>query len=601
MTAQMLFVLGVTGVALLLFVSEAVAPDVVALIVMVSLGLGGILDLPTLFSGFSSPVIMTLIGIFILGAALHNTGVTAYAGRILLRLTQSTGERRLIGILALASATASLFMNTVGAVALVAPVGRHVSEKLGYSPSRVLMPISFAALLGGMATLLTTSNLVVSSLLQQNGLAGFSLLSFLPVGGPITAAGIVYLLLASPRLLPERSPSDITGAMREAIDRLPRTYDLSARQYEAVIQPGSPLDGKPLRESGLGEHYGVTISVLVRGRQVFAPPSADAILRAGDSLLLQGREKETNAAAGALGLELAIYSDARQNLLMANDTELAEISLAPRTGLIGKTLADLRFRERYHLNVLGIWHEGRPIRSYLADYSLNAGDALLVQGTPEQIRQIGEDTNFLVMTRLPEIPERTDRAIMAMVILGLFLLGLFFESIPEPLVALMAGIALIVTGCVTPEQARRSLQWQVIFIISGMLPLAIALQQTGALDFLVGRLMNPAGGWTLRAMVLAFFLLTASLTQLIPGQVASLIVGPIAIAAALEYGFNPYALAMTVGITASTAFLSPVAHPANLLVMGPGGYHFADYPRLGLPLTIIAGIGVVGLIPVLYR
>lgn len=600
MSPQGIYVLALAGLALVLFVTEWLAPDLVALLVLLGLGLGNVLDLTTLFSGFGSPVVITLIGIFMLTSALYHTGVTAYIGQMLLRSTQSLNTRLLTGALALAAAIMALTMNTVAAVALIAPVSRHIALKRDISPSRVLMPVAFGALMGGMATLLTTSNLLMAGLLSDRGLQSFSLLSFLPIGGPIALAGLAYLTVFSQWLLPERSPSDQFGGLRRARQELTRTYRLAMRLHEAYVQSNSPLIGITLAESGLGHLYGVTVSAVVRGRRTFAPPEPDFRLQSGDWLLLQGRPDETEEAARAMRLELFDPDEGSQAVLHRTTSELAEVALTPRATITGQTLGDIAFREKYGVNVLAVWHEGRPIRSFLSEHNLSMGDALLVQGEPEALDRLNRDPDFMVLTHLPEVPEHRERAVAALIIMAAFLVVVAFQWIPISLAALLAGVAVVVTRAESVEQARSSIQWQVLFLIAGMLPLAAALERTGVAAVLVAALRSLIGDAGPLGYLLLFYLLTAGLAQVTSGQAATLIAGPLAISAALDLSINPRTLAIAVAIGASTAFLSPVSHPANLLVMGPGGYKFSDYAKLGLPLVAITTLGVMILAPLVY-
>lgn len=600
MTPQGVYVLVLAAAALVLFVTEWLAPDLVALLVLLGLGLGNVLDLTTLFSGFGSPVVLTLIGIFMLTSALYHTGVTAYIGQALLRSTHHLNNRLLVGVLSLAASVMALTMNTVAAVALIAPVSRHIALKRDISPSRVLMPVAFGALMGGMATLLTTSNLLMSGLLSDRGLQPFNLLSFLPVGGPIALVGLAYLTVFSQWLMPERSPSDQFGGLRRARQELTKTYRLAMRLHEAYVQSNSPLTSITLAESGLGHLYGVTVSAVVRGRRTYAPPDPEMRLQAGDWLLLQGRPDETEEAARAMRLELFDPDDGSQAVLHRTSSELAEVALTPRAKIIGQTLGDISFREKYGVNVLAVWHEGQPIRSFLSERNLSLGDALLVQAEPEALTRLNNDPDFMVLTHLPEVPEHRERAVVAVAILTIFLVVVAFQWVPISLAALAAGAAVVITRAESMEQARQSIQWQVLFLIAGMLPLAAALERTGVAALMVGGLRSLIGGAGPSAYLLLFYLLTAGLSQFTSGQAATLIAGPLAISAALDLGINPRTLALAVAVGASTAFLSPVSHPANLLVMGPGGYKFSDYAKLGLPLVAIATLGVMILAPLFY-
>ncbi len=600
LSGEAIFVLAVTGAALVLFVGEWVPADIVALMVLAALGLGGVLNPIDLAKGFGSPVILTLIGLFMLTAALEHTGVTAYMSQFILRLTRGAGERRIVGLVALGVGVASLLMNTVAAAALIIPVARSIGHRRNLSPSRLLMPVAFGALLGGMATLLTTSHLLLASFLTERGLPSFRLLSFLPVGGPIALVGILYLTIFSPLLLPERSPSDQWSAIRQARQELAQTYRLSMRLFEAQVSTRSPLVGKKLSESNLGSRYGVTVAAVVRGKQRFAPPASSFRLEAEDWLLVEGRPDDVTSCVIDLALAVSDPDEQLDGSLFASSSELAEVILSPRSAVTDRTLEEIHFREKFGLNVLGIWHESRPYRSHLGKRQLEMGDALLVQGPPDRLSILSKDADFLVLTRLPPIPAHSGRALVAVAILAVFLIIIALGVLPIALAGLLGAIAVVVTGCETVEQARSSIRWQVLFLIGGMAPLATALDQTGVITLVANFLLQTVGTLGPRALLLTFFLINASLSQLTSGPAATLVIGPLAIAAALNNQLNPQAFAMAVAIGASTAFLSPVGHPANLLVLGPGGYRFRDYMKLGFPLVIIAGLGILLVLPLVY-
>jgi di/tricarboxylate transporter len=266
----------------------------------------------------------------------------------------------------------------------------------------------------------------------------------------------------------------------------------------------------------------------------------------------------------------------------------------------GRTLEEIHFREKFGLNVLGIWHESRPYRSHLAKRQLVMGDALLVQGPPDRLNILSRDPDFLVLTRLPPIPAHSRRALVAVAILAIFLIVIATGVLPIALAGLLGAIAVVLTGCETVEQARSSIRWQVLFLIGGMAPLATALDQTGVIALVANFLLQTVGTLGPHALLLIFFLFTAGLSQLTSGPAATLVIGPLAIATALNNQLSPQAFAMAVAIGASTAFLSPVGHPANLLVLGPGGYRFRDYMKLGFPLVIIAGLGILLVLPLVY-
>jgi di/tricarboxylate transporter len=595
-----IFVIVIVMAAVLLFITEIISPDIVALLVLCALGIGGVIDTQSLLSGFSSPAVVSLIGLFMITSALRYTGVTAYLSRELMRLTKYRNPNSLTGIFAFAASVFSLLMNTVASVALIAPVARAVAFRRNVSPSKLLMPVAYGALLGGMATLLTTSNLLLSSLLSDRGLPPLHLFDFLPVGGPIALVGLAYLAWFAPKILPERSPMDQWAAIQQTRTQLTSTYVLGKRLFEGHIETDSPLIGRTLAESHLGRDYGITVAAVIRGRESFVPPDPTACMSPGDVLLLAGRPDDVSRAAQHMCLATANLAEAQAQMLFANDSELAEVALSPHTSLAGQTLGDMHFRENYGLNVLALWHEGKAVRSRLSEVALRRGDALLVQGTPERLARLSEGPDFLVLTHLPETPHRPGRAITAVGILLGFLILVAFNLVPVAIAALLGGIAAVLMGCETIEEARGSIQWQVLFLIAGMLPLARAFDQTGLTALIAGELPRFLSVIGPRGLLLLTFGITLALTQLASGPAATLIIGPVAIAVAQQNGFNPAAFAIAVAIGASTAFLTPVAHAANLMVMGLGGYRFRDYARLGLPLIFISAIGVIVLIPLFY-
>ena len=599
MSSAAIFVLAVTAIALLFFITEWISPDIVALMVLCAIGISGILDLPTLLSGFSSPVVVSLIGLFMITSALRHTGVTARLSHLLLRVTETRAQNSLIGLLSLSAAICSLLMNTVASAALIAPVARSVAFRRNVSPSKLLMPVAYGALLGGMATLLTTSNLLLSTLMTERHLPPFHLFAFMPVGGPIALVGILYLTWLGSRALPDRSPMDQWTALQQTRQELTKTYILGTRLFEAQVTGESPLAGRTLAESHLGRNYGITVAALVRGRQSFVPPEPSTCIEPKDLMLLAGRPDDVEKACGELVLacDPAAVQDQK---LFANESELAEVALSPHTALAGQTLGDIKFREKYRLNVLAVWHQGRAVRSHLSEIRLERGDALLVQGSPDRLSILSHEPDFLVLTHLPEIPRRSARAPIAIAILFAFLISVTLNLLPVAVAALMGGIAVVLTGCETIEEARHSIQWQAMFLIAGMLPLAKAFDQTGLTQLFAQQLPNLLYAIGPRGLLLLTFASTMLLTQLASGPASTLVIGPVAIAVAQQNGLNPASLAMAVAVGASTAFLSPVAHAANLMVMGPGGYRFRDYARLGLPLVFVSAIGVFLLIPFFF-
>src|SRR5512143_3862097 len=389
------FTLAVLIVATVLFISNRLRADVVALLVLITLGASGVISQTDAFSGFSSPSVITILAAFVITGAINQTGLGQRLGILLLRLA-GQNQRRLLTVLTLSAGVLSLFMNNIAAAAVLMPVAMSAARHIKASPTRILLPMAFATQLGGMATLLTTSNVVVSSLLHNQGLPGFGLLSFLPVGGPIALVGLGVLVLTTPLLLPassETAPSLETEVARASLADL---YNLKREMGVALVLPTSPLAGCALGASGLGQNPGITVVALVRSSgQVVRIPTPNEELRADDRLLFTPPRAEE--ALSSLGLEVQ-PADGWNEWLVGPRTRLAEAVVAPRSELEGKTLRQIQFRSRYNMNVLAVWQNGRTIRDRLEDLPLRIGDALLLQGRREPLRLLASGSDLIVVS-----------------------------------------------------------------------------------------------------------------------------------------------------------------------------------------------------------
>ena len=597
MTPSILAVLAVLAVAILLMVTELLRADLVALFTAVALAVTGVITVGEAISGFSNPAVITIMAIFILTQGLNRTGVTHGVGALLQKLAGNRLSSLLL-VTMVGGVLLSLFMHNIAAAAVLMPALVYVSRRTGTSSSKLLMPLAFSVNLGGLGTLLATSNILVSATLRELGLPAFGVLDFAPLGLPLAVTGITYMLLIGHRLLPDAGPVERFGRARKARRELTETYALDERLTEVLIPSGCQLVGKSVAESRIGERYGLSIvGVRPAGKPVCLAPSPGRILRAEDTLLVTGQPERVQPLVG-LGLEIQETNNWNGSL-SADETLLLEVVLAPRSNAAGYTLKDLRFREKYELSVVAIWRGGRPYRTDVGDMPLRFGDALLVHGPRERVATLRADPDFLVLAE-PEAPPRARKGWLAVAIMALALLAAVSGLLPIGGATLLGALTMVLVGCLTMDEAYRGIEWRVIFLVSGMLPAGIALVSSGAAEW-VGQVMVTAlAGWGPMALVAGLFLLATLISQVISGQVTAVVLTPIAVAAARQTGVNPQSLAMAVAMGCGTVFLTPVSHPVNVFVMGPGGYSFKDFLKAGLPLTLVVFVATMVILPLVW-
>lgn len=597
MSPHLLITLIITGAAMVLLLTERLRADLVALLVVVALGTSGVLTAEETFSGFSRSAVITLLSIFILAAGLERTGVTRRVGDLLVRVA-GTSEQRLVMTVMIAGAFLSLAMNNIAAAAVLLPAVSGAAKRAGVNPSRLLMPLAFGTLLGGMATLLTTANIVVSSLLRDRDLPGFGLLDFAPVGLPIVAAGVAYMALWGRRLLPARSPVELYEDMQRQEESLAEVYHLGETLSLAGVPAGSPLVGQTLAGSRLREAHGVNVLAIEREGRILRAPAADQELRAQDVLLLSGELAEPGTDGGLDPLPPRHW---RERDLESHSVVLVEAVLSPRSALIGRTLRETRFRDRYGMSVLAIWRAGRSLRTGLTDLPLQLGDGLLLQGERGRLPVLRAEPDLIVLDRgVDEPPPSRRRGWLALAIM-LATLGVASVShlgIAE--VVLGGALLMILSGALSMDDAYQAIEWRSIFLVAGMLPLGTAMAKTGAADLITHGVLAVLGGWGPLAILAGLIALAILLNQAMSGAAVAAVMAPIAIQTAQRIGADPRSFAMGIALACSFAFLTPLGSPVNILVMGPGGYSFRDYFRVGLPLALLLFAVVLGLLPLVW-
>jgi di/tricarboxylate transporter len=781
MTVDIALVLGILIVSLVLFISEVVRMDVVAMMVLGTLFIAQQIDADQAFAGFSNSAVITVWAMFILSEGLTRTGIADIIGRQVMRVGGSR-EVTLIFVIMVTGAVLSAFMNNIGVAALMLPVVVEVARRTGVAASRLLMPLAYSTLLGGLMTLIgTPPNLLISESLVLGGYEPFALFDFTPLGGAVMIIGVLFVVIGGRFLLPKiRGKSEKHVSQRS----LRSQYKLQERTFMMHVPMDSVLVGKTLAETRIGASTGLIILSLVRGGRNETLPRRQTVIRGGDGLLVQGRidqfrelqrwsdlviEREssvlksmvaskvvyasvvitegsplvnelmrhaafrtrfdvavvgirrkkryrlTNLAyvpikAGdrilvqgevdsiaqlekfsdfedvriyspdelqethpvddrmfvvkvpkdsALADEtlkksrlaevfdfrvLAIFRDGELKVMPRGDEvlhgrdllliegqqsdldvlrglqeldidtkaqgdlgaleserlTLMDATLDPRSSLSGKTVGELNFRERYGIELAGIWREGETIGTELADERLQIGDALLLLGPRDRLQLLSSDSDFLILTPLGQEPPDTRRAPLAAFIMAAVIGSVMAGYAPISIAAVIGGTVMVLTGCLNMEQAYRAIDWRAIFLIAGMLPLGTAMQDSGAATYLANQVMallGDAGPWP---VIMGLYILTAMATMIIPTAALVVLMSPIVLSAMSDMGVQPETAMMAVAMAASASFTSPISHPANILVMGPGGYRFVDYLKVGVPLTIVVFITVMVLLPILW-
>jgi di/tricarboxylate transporter len=781
MTLDIAIVLIILGISLILFISEVIRMDLVALLVLGALALTGLVTAEEAFDGFSNGAVITVWAMFILSEGLTRTGIADIIGRQVIKL----GGRReftMILVIMITGAVLSAFMNNIGVAALMLPVVVDVARRTRIPASRLLMPLAYSTLLGGLMTMIgTPPNLLISESLKRFGFEPFKLFDFTPIGGAVMAVGVIFVAFFGRFLLPKQIAEHGKHVSQRS---LRAQYKLHERTFMMRVPTNSILVGKTLAESRIGTSTGLIILALVRQGRSEPLPSRQTVLRGGDGILVQGRvdqfrelrrwsdlviereapvlksmvaskiayaevtisdtsplvselvrhaafrtrfnvsvvglrrrnqyrltnlayvplrkgervlvqgeidavaqlekfsdftdvgllkgerldeqyrtddrmfvvrlPKESDLAGASLKKSrlpdvfdfriVAIFRDSALTVMPRGDEiliggdllliegqpsdldvlrglqdfeietsvpanlgafeserlTLMDATLDPRSTLAGLTVGELNFRERYGIELAGIWREGEMVGTDIADERLQIGDALLLLGPRERLKLLSTDSDFLILTPLGQKPPDTRRAPLAAFIMLAVVVSVMMGKAPISVAAVVGGSIMVLTGCLNMEQAYRAIDWRAIFLIAGMLPLGTAMADSGAATYLAGQVMTllgDAGPWP---VIMGLYVLTAMATMIIPTAALVVLMAPIVLSAMGDMGLRPETAMMAVAMAASASFTSPISHPANILVMGPGGYRFIDYLKVGVPLTIVVFITVMVLLPILW-
>ena len=577
MTTDIALTLAIIVAALALFATEKLRVDLVALLVLVSVALFRLISPERVFDGFANSAVITVWAVYIVSGGLFKTGVADFMGRGILRLAGDR-EPRLIATIMVTCGVISAFMNNVGATAMLMPAIVGISRRTKIAVSKLLIPLSFSSLLGGKMTLIgTPANILAMGILADRGLSTLGFFEFAPMGIVVLTTGVLYMVLIGRHLLP----------VREGAQGRRDVYRLREYVTEVRVSATSPLAGKTLLESRLGRDYDLTVLAIERDSVGLSRIGRDTLVQAGDLFTVEGSADDLVAAREALGLTIEAERKLDIERLEPGNVQLIEATLAPRSGLVGRTLRGVRFRDRYGFTALAIWRHGEAITEKLRDVPLLFGDALLLQGSRHRVPELQEGTDFLVLEPLEVEQLQRKKAPIAIAALVAAILLVVFGGFHISLAMVIAAVAMILTGCLSIEEAHESIDWRTVFLVAGMLPLGMAMEATGAAQYLANIMLDALGDYGPMALLAGTYLLAALITQAMSNAAAMVLIVPIAVDTALGLGANHITFTMAVVIGAATSFLSPVGHKANVLVFGPGGYRFLDYARVGALLTVI--------------
>ena len=606
MNLDLALVLLMLAAAIVMFVINRPRMDAVALLVMVAMPFTGIITMNEALAGFADPSIILIAALFVIGEGLVRTGVARRLGDWLDAKAGGSENRLLILLMAAVGGLGSL-MSSTAVVAIFIPVVLRISQNRGMAPSRLMMPLSFAALISGMLTLVATApNLVVNAELIRQGAQGFSFFSFTPFGLPLLALGIVYMLFAR-GLLASKTSLPAAADRRPSLQRWIEQYGLADREKRGRISAGSSLVGKRLDELSL-RSAGVNLLAIERGTGFAARvlrPTAQTELQAGDVLLadVDISNDGANALWQSLKLEPRPLSEIG-NYFVDRSQEIgaAEVILPAESTLIGQTVLEARLRSEYGLTVIGLRHGNKVVTHDLLEETLKIGDILLLIGFWSDIQELQSHADDVVVLNMPveleEVLPAAQRAPHALAVLGLVVALMVSGLVPNVQAALIGCLLMGLFGCVDFNSAYRSINWKTLILIVGMLPFSLALQRTGGVDLAADAVVGVVGGAAPRLVLATLFVITAGLGLFISNTATAVLMAPVALAIAKELGASPYPFAMIVALAASTAFMTPISSPVNTLVVGPGQYSFGDFVKVGAPFSVVVAIVSVLLVPI---
>lgn len=619
----MITTLIILALSAVFFVNGKLRSDLVALCALVLLIVFNILTPEEALSGFSNPIVIMMVGLFVVGGAIFKTGLAKMISSKILRLAGKS-ELKLFILIMMVTAFIGAFVSNTGTVALMLPIVVSMAASANISPGRFLMPLAFASSMGGMATLIgTPPNLVVDEVLSNAGFTDLSFFSFTPIGVICVLIGLVVLIpLSKFFLVKKEDGKDTKTTTGHSPKELAKKYQLSDNLYRIQIRPGSRIGGKKLQELNITQAYNLSILEIRRqsssqGRflktvdQSLAGPHTE--LQENDILYVFGPFEKVNQFAKEQNLELTdthvseYVEGAEVEKLSVREIGIAEVLLMPDSKLINKAVKDSGFRDKYSVNILGIQRKGEYILNDIKDIKMHAGDILLIQGTWDSIARMSQKQSQWVVLGQP-LEEASKVTLdyktpVAALIMVLMIAAMVFDFIPIPPVAavIIAGILMVLTGCFrNVEEAYKTINWESVVLIAAMLPMSLALEKTGASNLISEKLVSGLGDYGPLVLMAGIYFTTSLLTMFISNTATAVLVAPIALQSAIAINVSPYPFLLAVTVGASMCFASPFSTPPNALVMSAGKYTFMDYVKVGLPLQIVMGIVMVFILPLLF-
>lgn len=594
----------------LLFAWGRLRSDIVALMSLIALLLAGILTPHEALSGFSNPVVIMMGGLFIVGGGIFQTGLAKKVSGQLMRLAGDSEWRMFLLVMCVTGAIGAFVSNT-GTVALMLPIVVSLANQSSFSARRLLMPLAFASSMGGMFTLIgTPPNLVIADVLEESGYGRLQFFSFLPVGLICLGVGIVVLLPLTRWLLKEDKSSDVSGGGKgKTLSQLVQEYGLREHVTCVCLPRGSKAIDRTIAQLNIHQRYALTVLEVRRTQRLLVREvtqrmvTPDTRLAEEDMLFLSGPQEAVDLFVCDYGLKTIPEEES----LRFYNIGLAEIVLLRQSKFVGRKLSEAGFRHKYSVNVLAVRRNNEYVREHLADLKLQEGDVLLLQGTWEQIGRLSDDEDYWVVLGQPleQASQVTIdyKAPLAALIMFLMVMLMVLDFIPvAPVTAvLLAAVLMILTGCFrSVEAAYKTINWESIILIGAMMPMSLALEKTGASQFVSRFMVDTAGSWGPYALMAGIYLVTSLLTFFLSNTATAVLMAPIAMSAARDMGVHPLPLLFAVTVAASMCFASPFSTPPNALVMKAGRYSFSDYVRVGLPLQAVIGLVMVLAIPLLF-
>lgn len=608
----MVVTFSVLAVTIILFMTNRIRADLVGVLALLFLVIFGVLDPNEALAGFSNSVVIMIAALFIVGAGIMRTGLAKIAGNLLLRWSGNS-EKRLFILLLLIVAGVGAFMSNTGTVAIMLPIVISIAISIKADTSKFLIPLSFVASLSGLLTLIASPpNLIVSEMLVESGYTGLSFFQITPIGVIGIVVGIIYLFLVRNILLPKRNNNKLLNDNQLSIKELIENYRLEKTIHRIRVLEDSPMVEKSLSELKIPlkyqlcilkiDHRGEGKSLLPITYQEMAGPKS--VIHANDILYIQGSKDKIEKFVRDYKLSTEI-EQSKEKELVSSQMGIAEVLLTPNSSFINKTIANVHFREKFNLNVIGINRKGNYILQNMSSLPLRFGDALLVQGSWQDIELLANESKDVVVVGQPKEQASqvaaSGKAPIAGGIMLLMILLMVFEVFPTVISVIIGAILMVITGCLrNMDDAYGQLNWESIVLIATMLPMATALEKTGGMVLITEGMIRVVGDYGPLGVLIGLYLITMIFGQFISNTATAALFAPIAMNVALNMGYSPYPFLIAVAVGASMSFITPVASPTNALVMTAGGYKFTDFVKIGVPMQIVMFIVMMAIIPVFF-